>query len=129
MQPGVSLDYSSRAPLRGGIAAGWSLGFPSIELDTSSGTLEAERYTASLGGAYGRLVEVDDTPAYGGTTYRLEQDDAFVIFERFSNPGYWGISRSRRIPPTPAREPRIPPTSAGDPAASSVTSRSTPATW
>ncbi|MCI0584217.1 MAG: hypothetical protein L0227_15255, partial [Chloroflexi bacterium] len=85
MQPGLSLGYSSSAPLRGGVAAGWSLGLPSIELDTSSGTLEAERFTASLGGASGRLVEVDDTAAYGGVTYRLEQDDAFVIFERFTS--------------------------------------------
>ncbi|MCI0585138.1 MAG: hypothetical protein L0227_19970, partial [Chloroflexi bacterium] len=90
MQPSLSLDYSSRAPLRGGIAAGWSLGFPSIDLDTSSGTLDAERFTASLGGASGRLVEVDDTPAHDGATYRLEQDDAFVIFERFTGPGIVG---------------------------------------
>lgn len=82
MKPDLALSYSSRAPLRGGIAAGWSLQLPSITLDTSTGTLGEVRYMATLGGAAGRLVEVNDTPVYGGTTYRTEQDSTFTRFER-----------------------------------------------
>ncbi len=82
MKPALALSYSSRAPLRGGIAAGWSLQLPSITLDTSSGTLGEVRFMATLGGAAGRLVEVNDTPVYSGTTYRVEQDSTFTRFER-----------------------------------------------
>ena len=36
--PMLSLGYSSEAPLRGGVAAGWSLNVPMITGDTSKGT-------------------------------------------------------------------------------------------
>ena len=55
MEPNLGLSYSSRAPLRGGIAAGWSLSLPSIEVDTSGGTTGERRFMATLGGAVGRL--------------------------------------------------------------------------
>jgi hypothetical protein len=43
VQPNVALSYSSAAPLYGNLAAGWSLGIPMIEVDTSAGT-NVERY-------------------------------------------------------------------------------------
>src|SRR5688572_8161396 len=36
-QPDVALVYSSRSPLRGGVASGWRLPVPTISVDTSVG--------------------------------------------------------------------------------------------
>src|SRR5262249_25421286 len=66
MQPSLALTYSSRAPIYGGIAAGWSLSLPAIGEDTSLGHLRThspeletaqcsartadDRFTSSLSG-------------------------------------------------------------------------------
>src|SRR5687767_5922853 len=44
MQPSIALSYSSQAPLRGGIAAGWSMDLPMIRKDLSPGFFEEARY-------------------------------------------------------------------------------------
>ena len=84
MAPSLNLSYSSQAPLRGGIAAGWELSLPSIELDTTDGTGGPRRFTANLNGAVGRLVETPDVKMRGGKTYRIENDDTFTIFEQYA---------------------------------------------
>jgi hypothetical protein len=58
MQPGLSLAYSSQAPIYGGLAAGWSLaGVPIITEDTTTGrmlgasfTVPLKNYTSSMAG-------------------------------------------------------------------------------
>ena len=92
MEPRLSLSYSSRAPLRGGIAVGWSLDLPAIVRDTSVGTLDDVRYMATLNGTAGPLVQVADVPAFGGTTYRIERDQTQTRFEfvnQSSSDSYW----------------------------------------
>jgi RHS repeat-associated protein len=84
--PSLALTYSSQAPLRGGVAAGWSLDLPRIERDTAAGTLDAERFTAAFGGSSGRLVAVPDASLFGGLPHRAQQDGAFTRFERIDDP-------------------------------------------
>src|SRR5205814_1375599 len=55
--PELALTYSSRNPVRGGVAMGWSLPLPHIELDTSDGHLGETRYRSSDGG---RLIRAKD---------------------------------------------------------------------
>lgn len=43
MQPTLALSYSSQAQLYGGIAAGWSLGVPVIEVDPTQSVLDADQ--------------------------------------------------------------------------------------
>jgi hypothetical protein len=89
MQPQLALSYSSQAPLRGGIAAGWSLDLPVIRLDVSGGLDAPPRYVASFGPSSGTLVPVPAAYALrGGTPYRLELDDAFTLLERMPA-GHW----------------------------------------
>ena len=77
--PALSLRYSSTAPLRGGLAAGWSLDLPSVTRDLSCDT-EAV-YRANLGGGSLRLVPApSDVTASGGAAYRPLADD-FTRFE------------------------------------------------
>jgi RHS repeat-associated protein len=84
--PSLALSYSSHAPLRGTVAAGWSLDTPRIQRDTSSGTLADPRFAASFGGSSGRLVIVPDVPLFGGVPHRPQQDGAFTRFERIDDP-------------------------------------------
>jgi RHS repeat-associated protein len=83
MEPRLALRYSSRSPLRGGIAAGWTLDLPSISVDRSLGQEATPTFRASLASANGRLVEVPEQSPFGGRAYRVEFDDAFT---RFFNP-------------------------------------------
>jgi RHS repeat-associated protein len=81
MAPALALRYSSGSPLRGGLAAGWTLSLPQIHLDRAAGYTRVPRYRASLGAASGRLVEVPDaTPFPGSKAYRVAFDDTFTRF-------------------------------------------------
>jgi RHS repeat-associated protein len=80
LEPKLALRYSSRSPLRGGIAAGWTLDVPSITVDRSLGAGGETRYRASLGGASGRLVEVPETLPSGWKAFRVELDGSFTRF-------------------------------------------------
>lgn len=93
MAPKLALSYSSRAPLRGGIAAGWSLDLPSIQRDTSGGTLGEERYAASLGGASGRLIKVPDFSAAGAPPRNPKATGSAVV-----KTGSAAFTRSRTDP-------------------------------
>ncbi len=82
MQPSLALSYSSQAPLRGGIAVGWSLfNFPAVDVDATAppGSLHYR-----VGGA--RLVEVDDLKGPAGhradAVYRAAYDASFTRWER-----------------------------------------------
>ncbi|RZU35576.1 glycohydrolase toxin TNT-related protein [Edaphobacter modestus] len=90
MEPSLSLDYSSQNPMRGGVAAGWSLQLPSIEIDTSSGhlleTVEPSirrhaRFRSSLAGGQ-RLIPVSEPGASGNwIALRAENDASYVRYE------------------------------------------------
>lgn len=83
MAPSLALRYSSQAPLRGGLAAGWTLDLPHIVLDTSLGYEDGQtRYRASLGDVSGRLLEVPDEPVTADAirAYRLPFDTSFARF-------------------------------------------------
>jgi len=82
MAPSLALRYSSNSPLRGGIAAGWTLDLPSIERDFSLGVDGGLQYRANVGSAAGRLVEVPDDLAYDDAVaaYRINFDETFTRF-------------------------------------------------
>ena len=85
LEPELALRYSSRSPLRGGIAAGWTLDVPSIALDHSLGRESKTYYRASLGDASGRLVEVPEQVPPGWHAYRVGVDRSFTRFLRDSS--------------------------------------------
>ena len=86
MSPALALRYSSQSPLRGGVAAGWTLTVPTIEVDRSLGAGSGTHYKASLGSASGRLVKVDDVSPYpGATAYRVQFDESQTRFFQISN--------------------------------------------
>lgn len=88
MAPSLVLRYSSRSPLRGTLAAGWTLDLPSIEIDRSPGYEDGQTfYKASLRGASGPLVEVPDTSPYDGAkAYRVRFDNSFTrLFRHTQN--------------------------------------------
>jgi hypothetical protein len=74
MQPfALGLTYSSLNPIRGDVAAGWSLGLPVIEIDTSEGILAGVHFKSSLAGDQ-RLVEVNEPGADPNVrTFRAEK--------------------------------------------------------
>lgn len=84
MQPKLALSYSSRNPVRGGIAAGWSFDIPRIEVDTSEGRLEGPYYRSTVSGS--RLVRAKE-PGFPDSveTYRAEQDNSYARYERVRN--------------------------------------------
>lgn len=92
-EPSVGLVYSSRAPLRGGIAMGWSLPIPMISVDTSEGRTRQIRY--QVGSA--RLVRVDEPDLLGGVeAYRADGDTSYTRYEKWpdgSEAGFW-VSRT-----------------------------------
>lgn len=49
MQPELALTYTSQAPLYGGVAMGWSLQIPTIELDTSQSLAAAHLQGIAFG--------------------------------------------------------------------------------
>ena len=83
MEPDLALEYSSDAPIYGGIAAGWSLNVPAIRLDTTNGTLVDERrWVSDLSGGE-RLIPTDD--AHTGVVtqvYRARYDSSGLKYER-----------------------------------------------
>jgi RHS repeat-associated protein len=79
MAPDLALSYSSGSPLRGGLAAGWTMALPSIERDT--GSSGAVVYRLSLGGDSQLLVPTPGDPG-PGTRYRPELDDGFTRVEK-----------------------------------------------
>jgi RHS repeat-associated protein len=92
VKPMVSLSYSSDAPLRGGVAAGWALSVPMVRGDNSRGTLDAngnnpstERYVSTLLGG-GSLMRDSDAPIDGetGDIFLVMHDNAYVRYERVS---------------------------------------------
>ena len=87
--PRHALTYSSKSPIRGGIAMGWELDLPRIELDTSHGRVQDVRYRASEGG---RLIEVDEPTEAGWTAYRGDEDASFTRYER--NHTVWRARRT-----------------------------------
>jgi RHS repeat-associated protein len=82
MAPDLALRYSSGSPLRGGVAAGWTMEVPSISVDRSFGTESMRAFQASLGSARGHLVPVPDRLPFGGRAYRAEFDGSFTRFFR-----------------------------------------------
>ena len=112
LQPKLSLSYSSRNPIRGGIAVGWSLSIPRIELDTSQGLLagmpatptEPRKkpetfYRSSLSGT--RLVRVPEATTDGAEAYRAELDTTYARYERVKEPD--GRTRLWRMRTTDGR--------------------------
>ena len=79
MAPDLALAYSSGSPLRGGIAAGWSMALPEIVRD--SGSAHTLVYRLSLGGSSQLLVPTPNDPG-PGTRYRPELDDGFTRVEK-----------------------------------------------
>ncbi|MBL9026446.1 MAG: hypothetical protein JNL21_29890, partial [Myxococcales bacterium] len=77
--PRLALSYSSKNPVRGSLAMGWTLDVPKIEVDTSDGRLAEVRYRASDGG---RLVRVEEPAEAGWEAYRAEEDATFTRYER-----------------------------------------------
>jgi RHS repeat-associated protein len=87
-QPSVSLQYSSRGALRGGIAAGWTLPVPMISVDTSQGRFKKLEF--EVGGR--RLIPVAEPGAPGVEAYRLDGDTSYTRYERKyleGEAGYW----------------------------------------
>lgn len=84
--PALSLSYSSRNPVRGGVAMGWNLDLPRIEVDTSHGRAGETRYRSSLGG---KLIRVDEPVEPGWEAFRGEEDGAFTRFERYAAKRQW----------------------------------------
>lgn len=88
VEPGLALTYNSRAPLRGGVAAGWTLPIPSIEIDTRTGTAKGLHYVSSLSGA-ARLTAVPEAVRPGYIAYRADFDNSYVRYQRNAGDGSW----------------------------------------
>lgn len=82
MQPALALAYSSNGPLRGGIAAGWSLDLPTIERDADAP--EQTWYRLHLNGSSQLLVGAGADPG-PGTRFRAELDESFARIDRTGN--------------------------------------------
>ncbi|MCE9577121.1 MAG: hypothetical protein K8W52_28495 [Deltaproteobacteria bacterium] len=89
--PNLALVYGSRAPLRGGIAAGWSLPLGEITVDTSRGWAGGIGY--AIGGE--RLIPVSEPQRFANvTTYRLHGDTSYSRFEHVADgteEGFWRV--------------------------------------
>ncbi len=98
MQPSLSLVYSSSAGQYGGIADGWTLPIPTIQLDTSYSYLEQtymaglsstswqrQRFTSSLSGDR-PFVRIDEGASHPDVlaTYRAQSDDGYIRYERMA---------------------------------------------
>ncbi|HLL22559.1 MAG TPA: SpvB/TcaC N-terminal domain-containing protein, partial [Kofleriaceae bacterium] len=88
VEPELALTYSSGAPLRGGVAVGWSLDLPVIERDPDFPN--EVRYRSTLSGSSGRLVPSPQDPGLG-TRYRAEVDDSFFRYDLDLGSGYWTV--------------------------------------
>ncbi len=85
MQPTIGLTYRSDGAIYGGVAAGWSLDVPAIQLDTSDGILDPERkWVSSLSGGEA-LVRTDEPRAPGVVgVYRAKYDLGGLRYERYA---------------------------------------------
>lgn len=84
MAPALALRYSSNSPLRGGIAAGWTLDIPSIELDRDLGVAGGMQYKAALGAATGRII--GDRVQFDTSNTRFQP---FETASDAAGPEYW----------------------------------------
>jgi RHS repeat-associated protein len=83
MAPSLALSYSSQAPLRGGLAVGWTgLELPYIDIEPKVHPGEPKY---RLGGT-NRLVKVEDARAGATEVYRAEFDAGFTRWERWGDP-------------------------------------------
>lgn len=81
MVPSLLLRYSSQSPLRGGLAAGWTLDIPTIRVDRAQGFEAEPIYKASLDGVSGRLIQVPDTTPHPDlSAFRVEFDSSYARF-------------------------------------------------
>lgn len=89
VEPQLALSYSSHAGLRGGVAAGWSLGLPEIRRDFSEGVLGPVAWSSSLHGGHALIAVVE--PALPGVpAYRGEGDETFTRYRHVvDGSGYW----------------------------------------
>lgn len=82
--PSLSLVYSSSNPLRGGVAAGWTMPIPMIQRESTTGVLHTTTYyTSSLSGGQ-RLVPLpdgDEPVPSGSTAYRAKKDDQYIRYQ------------------------------------------------
>ncbi len=108
MAPSLSFSYSSQAPLRGGIAAGWTgPSLPTVEVDSTARGNEV-KYRVNHNA---RLIKVDDILAGATEVYRAEFDASFTRWELWNQVDVFStiwIARSLdgshlefRRPPTP----------------------------
>lgn len=108
MQPALSLEYSSQAPIYGGIAAGWSLDIPEIIRDTSRSLLEQdyfdglspepwrrEHFVSTMAGGRPLVVVTEPTGLAGDAlaAYRAQNDASFDRYERMEpgEPYAWRV--------------------------------------
>jgi RHS repeat-associated protein len=100
MQPHLSLDYSSQAPIYGSVAAGWSLAIPIITLDTTQGRMAglgssppAKIYKSSMAGNRPLVQVTEPATPVGVSQWRAQNDATFTRYELMSYPGttpaYW----------------------------------------
>jgi RHS repeat-associated protein len=83
MQPKLALSYSSRNAVRGGIAVGWVLSIPRIELDSSQGLLAGTSYRSTISGT--RLVAVPGSTNAEVEDFRAESDTSYARYERLKS--------------------------------------------
>jgi RHS repeat-associated protein len=96
MQPSVSLQYSSQAPIYGTLAAGWTVsGLPLITEDTSGGRLwgtaslpPLKRYQSSLSGNRPLLAVTEPSPA-GTTPFRAQNDSSWLRYQYYPTGDFW----------------------------------------
>jgi hypothetical protein len=95
VQPALSLDYSSTAPIYGSVASGFSLGgVPIITEETSGGRLAAsalsvpiKTYASSMAG--GRPLVLVTEPGGGVDRYRAQGDSTWTRYERHTTGDFW----------------------------------------
>jgi RHS repeat-associated protein len=95
VQPSLTLNYSSQAPLLGGVAAGWSLSIPEVRRDPTQSRLSQQstsfvpRYVTTMAG--GNVLIAVSEPIAGDVAqaYRAQYDSAYTRFERLSTSGRW----------------------------------------
>ncbi len=96
MQPNISLQYSSHAPIYGTLAAGWTLsGLPIITEEASGGRLwgtatvpSLTRYQSSLSGNRPLFVVTEASPA-GTGSYRAENDSSWLRYQYYPTGDFW----------------------------------------
>lgn len=91
MQPSISLQYSSQAPIYGTLASGWALsGLPIVTEDSSGGRLwgTAKRYQSSLSGNR-PLIAVNETSPAGTQPFRAQNDSSWVRYQYYPTGDFW----------------------------------------